>query len=142
MSSFRSLAVLASLVAAPAAALAEASSQSDVTVIRTTIERQLEAFRSNDGAAAFALAAPKIQASFGSPDRFIGLVKEGYSPVFKAKSVMYGRLVKNEDATLQLVHLVDNRDRPWLALYIMEAQADGSWRIAGCLLTGDPGADI
>lgn len=138
MSSFRTLAALGGLALLPTVAAAE--EQPD---IRLTIERQLEAFRSNDSAAAFALAAPQIQASFGSPDRFLGMVKDGYTPVFKAKSVMFGKLVHNDDgATLQLVHLVDDRNQPWLALYIMEAQDDGTWRIGGCLLTTDPGADV
>lgn len=137
MRSFRTLAVLGGLALLPTVAIAQ-----EQPAIRLTIERQLEAFRSNDSAAAFALAAPQIQASFGSPDRFLGMVKEGYTPVFRAKSVMFGRLVRSEYGTsLQLVHLVDERNRPWLALYIMEAQDDGSWRIGGCLLTSDPGAD-
>jgi hypothetical protein len=138
MSSFRTLAVIGGLTLLPTVAAAE--EQPD---IRLTIERQLEAFRSNDSAAAFALAAPQIQASFGSPDRFLGTVKDGYTPVFRAKSVMFGKLVRSDEgATLQLVHLVDDRNHPWLALYIMEAQGDGSWRIGGCLLTTDPGADV
>jgi hypothetical protein len=47
----------------------------DRIAIRAVIERQLDAFRQEDAAAAFALASPEIQAKYGSPETFMAIVK-------------------------------------------------------------------
>jgi hypothetical protein len=114
-----------------AAALAEA----DRAAIRGIIERQIEAFRRDDGAAAFGFASPAIQRQFGTPENFLSMVRRGYAPVYRPQDVAFGPLVTIEGRIVQRVTVVGPDGRPVLALYIMEQQPDGTWRINGCILT-------
>jgi Domain of unknown function (DUF4864) len=57
----------------------------DRTTIRTVIERQLDAFRRDDAASAFAFASPEIQAAFSTPEDFLAVVKTFYEPVYRPR---------------------------------------------------------
>jgi hypothetical protein len=57
----------------------------DRVAIRAVIERQLEAFRQEDAAAAFALASPEIQVKYGRPENFMTMVKTFYEPVYRPR---------------------------------------------------------
>ena len=50
---------------------------------RAAILRQQEAFRHDDAAAAYAEAAPAIRSIFSSAETFIGMVRQGYAPVYR-----------------------------------------------------------
>ena len=41
----------------------------------------------------------------------------------------------------QPVRMTDEEGHPWLVVYPMERQADGSWRINGCELARLPGEE-
>lgn len=110
--------------------------------IRAVIAAQIEAFRRDDAATAFGFAAPSIQALFGTPDVFIDMVRRGYQPVYRPAQVGFGELVVLDGQLTQLVRLVGPDGSPVLALYSMEQQPDGRWRIGGCVLTRDPGAAV
>jgi Domain of unknown function (DUF4864) len=58
-------------------------------IIRSIIEQQLQAFQSDNSAAAFALASPDIQAQFQTPENFMKMVKTGYLPVYRPRSVVF-----------------------------------------------------
>jgi hypothetical protein len=102
--------------------------------IRQVIERQLAAFRADDGEAAFAFASPMIRDQFGTADAFMRMVRIGYPAVYRARQVEFrdpslvgGRLV-------QPVALIGPDGTASLALYFMEKQEDENWRIDGCTL--------
>ena len=71
------------LAAAPAHAEDENAgvSADDRVAIETTISAQMDAFRRDDGEAAFAFAAPGIRARFGDAETFMTMVRSGYRPV-------------------------------------------------------------
>lgn len=103
------------------------------------IERQIEAFRRDDGAAAFGLASPGIQRTFGSSDVFMKMVIEGYRPVYRPRRVEFLDLVEEEGRLIQRV-LVEGPDgNLYMALYPMIRMEDGSWRTDGCYLLRQPG---
>ena len=134
---FALLFVVALLVALPGGRDARAEpavSEADRAAIRLVIERQIEAFRRDDGAAAFGLAAPAIRRQFGTPENFLGMVARGYRPVYRPSDVAFGALVEIEGKLVQRVTVVGPDGRPVLALYIMEQQPDGTWLINGCIL--------
>ena len=110
--------------------------------IQDVISRQLEAFKRDDGAAAFAFASPTIRRQFESPDRFLAMVREGYRPVYRPKAVTFGRLVEASGAPIQEVLILGKDGVGYLAAYQMERQDDGSWRIAGCVLARGRGEPI
>ncbi|WP_417774274.1 DUF4864 domain-containing protein [Stappia sp.] len=112
----------------------------DGTVLRGLVEGQIAAFRAGDAERAYGFAAPDIRRLFPTPDRFIDMVKRGYPPVYQPGSVSFGRLRQNADGPVQEVYLTGADGKEWLALYSFEQQADGSWKISGCVLTTSPGA--
>ncbi len=112
----------------------------DRGVIRRVIGDQMAAFRRDDAAAAFGYAAPNIQDMFGTPERFLAMVRDGYQAVYRPSDVQFGELVRVDGQLTQLVHVVGPDGIPRTALYFMEREADGTWRIAGCTLTAGRGA--
>jgi ketosteroid isomerase-like protein len=134
---------LAVLVLAPALAWAQEPASdigaADRGKIRAVIGDQIAAFRRDDAATAFSFAAPNIQAMFGSAERFLQMVRDGYAPVYRPSDVAFGELVRIDGKLTQLVQVVGPDGAPRTALYFMEQQADGTWRIGGCVLTTGQG---
>jgi ketosteroid isomerase-like protein len=132
----RIVAALAFWIAACGAALGQAADlpQADREAIRATIEAQLDAFRHDDGAAAFSFASPDIQRQFRSPEVFMHMVRQGYPQVYRALEADFRELVTADGATLQAVLVVGPDGSTAMALYRMQKQSDGSWRIDGCTL--------
>jgi len=111
-----------------------ASNEQDGAEIRAVIESQLAAFAADDAARAFSFASPNIQRMFGTPDDFMAMVKSSYPVVYRPASVLFKPLQHVEDASIQVVQMSDAGGHVWLAVYRMQRQADGSWRIDGCVL--------
>lgn len=107
---------------------------SDRVAIRNAIERQLQAFQNDDAVSAFAFASPGIQQTFQNPDNFIEMVKNYYQPVYRPRSVVFDDLAIVNGNLAQPVLLHGPDEIPIRALYLMEQQPDGSWRIHGCHL--------
>jgi hypothetical protein len=106
--------------------------------IHAVIERQLQAFREGDGATAFSFASPAIQRIFGDPDTFMHMVRTQYEPVYRARSSEFLRLLEQDGALAQEVFLVGPAGETAMALYVMEQQPDGTWRINGVYLVDAP----
>jgi Domain of unknown function (DUF4864) len=107
----------------------------DRSAIRAVIERQLEAFRREDGAAAFALASPEIQVKYGSPENFMTLVKTFYEPVYRPQRMGgFTNLYILDGQPSQAVLLVGPHGDFVVALYTMKKQVNGEWKILGCSL--------
>jgi Domain of unknown function (DUF4864) len=109
--------------------------QADRGAIRSVIDGQMGAFHSDDAPAAFAFASPSIQAQFGDAGVFLDMVRRGYQPVYRPRSYAFGPLVEMQGQPVQKVELVGPDGQRGLALYFMQHQSDGSWRINGCVLT-------
>ena len=107
--------------------------------MRQVIEAQLDAFAADDGIAAFSFASPGIRRQFGSPDHFLAMVRQAYPAVYRPASVSFLAPREAAGAIYQPVRLIDDSRRPWVALYRMQRQADGTWRIDGCELIAQAG---
>ena len=132
----RVLALLALVLGLVAAAQAQqpALSADDRAAIRDTIQGQIEAFRRDDGEAAFGFASPMIQGMFGKPDVFMEMVRQGYPPVYRPRVFDFREIVDLHGQVAQKVHVVGPDGRPVTAVYPMTQLPDGSWRIDGCYL--------
>lgn len=108
--------------------------EADREAIRRTIERQLDAFRRDDGAAAFAVASPEIQRQFQTPEIFMHMVRQGYPQVYRPREVDFRDLVVAQGVPNQAVLIVGPDGSAAMAIYRMQKQQDGSWRIDGCAL--------
>jgi Domain of unknown function (DUF4864) len=102
--------------------------------IRQTIESQIAAFRRDDGAAAFAFASEELRRRFGSAETFMRMVQTGYQPVYRPSQVTFGAIETVDGAPVQHVLVAGPDGNIVEALYFMKLEADGVWRIDGCLL--------
>ena len=111
-------------------------SQTDQLAIRTVIEAQLQAFRQGDARSAFALASPAIHLQFKTEETFRDAVRKGYPQMYSSREVEFGDVVTIEGYPAQQVLLTGDDGISVIALYIMERQPSGSWRISGCVFVG------
>ncbi|UMY18774.1 DUF4864 domain-containing protein [Methylobacterium organophilum] len=124
----------------PAAGLA--ADEADRQAARGTIARQIEAFRRNDPATAYDQAAPQIRTLFPSPETFLAMVEKGYPAVLRPRSYSFaGSEDTGEDEITQGLSLQDENGIDWLAVYSLQKQTDGQWRITGCQLRKAPGSN-
>ena len=131
--------LVAMLLAGAAAVQADdAVAPADAAAIRQVIQSQMNAFRSDDWAAAFAYASPAIQGKFQSPQVFRQMVTEAYQPVYRPRGVQFRGVQGSEFVPTQEVFVVGPDGLSYLAYYTMEKQPDGSWRISGCYLVRAP----
>ena len=127
------------LALAPALARAQAASDADARAVRQVIEAQLAAFRRDDAARAFSYAAPGIRDSFGTPEKFMAMVREQYAVVYRPRSVSFEEpLIVGGEDLVQPVRMTDGYGHAWMAIYPMAKQPDGTWRINGCHLARLP----
>tara|TARA_R110002110_G_scaffold3305_7_gene16880 strand:- start:10825 stop:11289 length:465 start_codon:yes stop_codon:yes gene_type:complete len=111
------------------------SAEPDRGAIKSVVEQQLAAFRQDNAALAFSFASPKIQKTFGSPERFLSMVKSGYPPVYRPQSVTFLDVVMLRGQPTQRVLLTGPDGTQTTAHYFMEQQPDGRWLIDGCVLS-------
>ncbi len=117
------------------AVLAQQVAPADAREIRQVIELQLDAFASDDAERAFAYASPAIRQQFGSPERFIEMVRRGYRMIYRPASVVFLRAEPEEAEVRQEVQIQDATGAPWMARYRMQRQTDRSWRINGVAIS-------
>ncbi|QEX15256.1 DUF4864 domain-containing protein [Hypericibacter terrae] len=136
--------VLGWVLSAPLAARAgdESLAPADANAIHQVIERQIDAFRHDDGATAFGFASPAIQQKFGDPGNFMAMVKTGYPQVYRPKSVEFEDLSVEDVGPVQNVRVVGPDGIPVLMIYLMQKQPDGSWRINGVYMTQAPDQSV
>ena len=132
---FQLLALVALLAAAPAFAQKPSNLPApEKRAIQTVIDAQIKAFRSDDGERAFGYASPHIRGIFRTADNFMAMVRNGYQPVYRPRSVRCGDLVEDEGTLVQKVFVTAPDGSEVLALYVMERQGDGTWLVNGCML--------
>ena len=135
------LLALAVMLALAGVARADGLADADQTEIEGVITRQMEAFARDDGAAAFAFATPELRQIFGSAERFMAMVQGQYQPVYRPRKVQFGETRQADGTIVQEVGVIGPDGVPRTALYTMERQPDGTWRIAACVLLERQSAD-
>jgi len=128
------LSVLAVFAIAPAEAQ---TSDADQAAIRQVIQSQMAAIRRMTGRPPTAMRRPpsrRIHQSSGLP----GDGEDGLSRRLPSREVEFRDLKVENGRLLQEVYVVGPDGKPALAVYEMQRQPDGSWRINGCWLTSAP----
>ena len=106
----------------------------DVAAAQAVISAQAEAFGHDDAASAYSYAAPAIHGLFPQADIFMSMVQNSYAPVYRHRRFEFGEARVEGGWIAQRVHIVDADGEAWEALYTLEAQPDGSFKITGCSL--------
>jgi hypothetical protein len=124
------------------ASLADSISATDKAEFQRIITAQITAFRADDGPAAYDFAAPVVRNIFPTPEIFMAMVKQGYLQVYRPKSFDFTEaLIDPMGRPAQKMTVVGPDGKSYTALYSMEKQPDGTWRISGCTLLEIPGLD-
>jgi len=123
-------------------ALAAPLASADAKAVRAVVEAQLRAMADGDAERAFSYAAPAIRTRFGDAQRFMAMVAGSYPMVIRpATTAFFQPTVDADGDVLQVVQLRDGAGRRWRASYLLARQADGAWRIAGCVVAADSAAN-
>lgn len=132
------------LTASTVLLLGSASAQTVTPEIETStqdvIRDQIDAFQTNDHDRAFSHAAPTIKQLFKTTDRFIGMVKGGYQPLYNPDNYIFGRNFNLDGTIHQEVIVTDQGGKQWQAVYTLKQQDDGSWKITGVKIAPYRGA--
>jgi Domain of unknown function (DUF4864) len=122
---------------------AEALSADDQSAIQKSIETQLNAFAGDDFITAYAQAAPIVKMAFPTTEQFMTMVKKGYTPVYRNTQRNFGQIFEDQAGrpTMRVVLTAEDGKR-YEAIYSMQKQEDGTWKIAGCSLILIPGLDV
>ena len=124
-------------------ALAVEDGKSELAALRSVIIGQIEAFRSGDAEDAYEFSTPKIKSMFPTPEAFMAMVRRGYEPVFGAENYSFEELSIVDGRMVQPVRIEDKGSLdPIIAMFLMEKQSDGSWKIGGCILVKDRGQSV
>ena len=102
--------------------------------IKEVIGSQLLAMKAGDGTKAMTYSVPGMRRQFGSPERFMRMVRDGYGALLTARDSTFLEGAVVDGITLQPLQLVLPDNSVVVALYRMEKQKDGAWRIAGCVI--------
>lgn len=122
--------------ASPADPPAPIVAPAEAQAIRQMIDDQIAAFRRDDAPGAWKMVAPGLQQKFGSADRFLEMVRSYYAPVYRPQTYTFDELIRTDagGGLGQWMDVIGPEGRRVRALYLLERQADGSWRTSGCLL--------
>ena len=93
---------------------------------------QRAALIAGDGEKAFGYATPAIRAQFGDADLFMAMVQVGYPALLTARYAEFLEGAVIDGIIIQPLRLVDADNVVRVALYTMEKQKNGAWRISGC----------
>lgn len=128
-------AMTVALAAGAGAAPDARPSDADRDAVRAVIVAQMEAFLADDAEGAYAFAAPSIRSMFPTAEVFMRMVRRGYRPVYRARDPLFTRSrLLEEGRIVQEVSLTGPDGGGWTAVYTLERQADGDWKITGCYL--------
>ena len=102
--------------------------------VRSVIEGQLSAFAADDSDRAFSFASQNIQEMFITARNFMDMVRTAYPVVYRPAGVSFQVPVKRGEDVWQAVQMRDAKGVDWVALYNLQRQANGAWKINGCVL--------
>ena len=107
----------------------------EVKAAQGTIEAQLKAFQAGDGESAYSYAAPNIKRIFPTVEIFMGMVESGYQPVRNPLNFSFGKVQEmGPNSIVQQVMILGPDGKDYEAVYTLELQPDGTYRITGVSL--------
>ena len=109
--------------------------EAEVKAAQTVIDGQIKAFLADDGALAYSYAAPGIQRIFPTVESFMGMVTGAYAPVRRPQRYDFGKVEEpTGNSVVQQVLIVGPDGKDYEAVYTLERQPDGTFKITGCSL--------
>jgi Domain of unknown function (DUF4864) len=104
----------------------------DWKAIKMVIAQQRSALLAGDAGKAFGYASPGIKRQFGDAATFLAMVRTGYAALLTARYTEFLEGAVIDGRIVQPLRLIDTDNTVRVALYEMEKQKNGAWRISGC----------
>ena len=118
-----------------ALALPASAGDAEVKAAQSAIDGQLRAFRAGDNEGAYSYAAPNVKRIFPTLDIFMNMVTGAYKPVHKPRNYAFGKVQElSPTSIIQQVMIVGEDGKDYEAVYTLELQPDGKFRITGVSL--------
>ena len=108
--------------------------QTDWKEIQNVIAQQIAAFEQDDQTAAFSFASPAIKKRFGTAENFLRMVKLAYPAIYRPRGMGFLDHYLFRGYPMQRLQVVAPDGAVYVALYQMQKQHDGSWKVEGCTL--------
>lgn len=113
------------------------SGEAEIRAAQSSIEAQIRAFLAGENETAYSYAAPSIRRIFPTVEQFMAMVKNGYQPVWKPRDFAFGDAKEMSPTSIIQKVLVTGPDgKNYEAVYTLEMQDDGTFRITGVSLRG------
>jgi len=125
---------LAAFIVSPAPAAEAKLSKAEWQAIQRVISDQLAALRAGQEAKAFSFATQRIQTQFGDARAFMAMVRDSYAPLLDARYTEFLEGAVIDGTVVQPLRLIGRDNTVLVALYTMEKQKRGGWRISGCVI--------
>jgi uncharacterized protein DUF4864 len=109
----------------------------DHAAIHGVIQKQIDALKTDDYAAAYSVVSQSFKALYPSVDAFARLIRTRYAQLIKPKSLVFGTVTQTTQGPVQRVFLTAADGKPYVANYSMQKQPDETWLISGCTVSRD-----
>lgn len=121
-------------LAANAAAAQEDFDINAAREISLVVQSQLDAFSEDDAERAFSLATEATQNLAGTPGEFMRVIKQQFTPIYRHRAALFSKPEIIGKHALQVVQLTDHDNFVWIAIYQVEREGNGAWKVDGCQL--------
>jgi hypothetical protein len=114
--------------------MAQESHGKAAQAVTLAVQSQLHAFSEDDAETAYNLATESTKNLAGTPNDFLKVIKQRFTPIYRHRHALFSEPEIIEGHALQVVQLIDHDNLVWIAIYEVEREADGKWKIDGCQL--------
>jgi hypothetical protein len=133
-------ALFAVLAIGAAGARAQSFQTEDHEAFRKLIQTQIDAFRRDDFAAAYAVTAPSMKALYPTLQAYTQVIRGRYAPLIKPRTVVFGTVSRTSQGPVQRVFITAPDGRAYVANFSLQRQPDNTWLIGGHTVTRDSGS--
>lgn len=116
--------------------------QSELLEMRVLVHSYLWAISNKHADLLYMTAAETVTDKYASPSALLQRMQKVHRPVVNGSLVQFDGVSIREGVPVQSVYIKDERGLQWLASYFLTKQADGQWKIAGCVIVPAPGQNV
>ncbi len=114
-------------------------SPTELNEMRVLVQSYLWAISNRQADMVFLTAADSVTSVYSTPEALLRRMAKIHRPVVGGSLVRFDGVSIRDSGPVQSVYIKDELGRQWWASYLLEKQADGMWKIAGCVIMPAPG---
>lgn len=115
---------------------------SELLEMRILVHSYLWAISNKQADLLYLTAAETVISKYATPGALLQRMQKIHRPVVNGSLERFDGVSIKDGVPVQSVYIKDERGLQWLASYFLTKQADGQWKIAGCVIVPAPGQNI